>query len=121
VATILIVDDEFNLAELLGELLALRGHTVALALNGAQGLEHLKNHTVDLVISDVMMPIMSGKDMVAAMQATPELAGIPVILMSAVPHLLTAVAAEVPLRATLLKPFAPTLLYATIARALAEP
>ena len=116
-ATILIVDDEFALAELLAELLGLRGHTVMLAINGISGLAALNSNDVDLVISDVMMPVMTGPQMIAAMRETPRLARIPVVLISAEPRLL----ADAPFaQATLTKPFGPAALYAQVDRLLED-
>ena len=118
-ATILIVDDEFALAELLGELLELRGHTIVLAINGVNGLALLKSSEFDLVVTDVMMPVMTGVEMIAEMRATPRLAKVPVILTSAEPKLLAQQLANGTAQAVLAKPFGPAALYANVDRLLA--
>jgi DNA-binding response OmpR family regulator len=88
--SILIVDDEFGLADVLGDILTEKGFDVRLAINGELGLAALDEHPAELVLLDAMMPIMSGPEMLRAMRARPELAGIPVILMTALPDLLPA-------------------------------
>ena len=118
-ASILIVDDEFDFAELIGELLEMRGHTVVVAINGVSGLALLNSGSFDLVISDVMMPIMTGPEMVAAMRGTPRLAATPVIMMSGEPKLLSQAISHGTAQAVLRKPFGPGALYAEVDRFLA--
>jgi CheY-like chemotaxis protein len=115
--SILIVDDEFALAELLGELLELRGFEVALAINGQLGLARMAERRFSLVLTDVMMPLMNGIEMVRRMRATPALAEIPVIVMTAVP---TGISEEERhlVQGVLTKPFSPTALYALMDRLL---
>jgi CheY-like chemotaxis protein len=111
VAAILVVDDEFALAQLLEELLVLRGHRVTLALNGQLALAHLQKSAVDLVLCDVMMPIMTGTEMVSAMRAEPRFSGVPVILMSAQPQLVADASSKGLVERVLVKPFTPRALY----------
>lgn len=80
---VLIVDDEFGLAEMAGELLVMAGYRVAMAINGKLALASLNQMRPDVVLLDVMMPIMSGPEMLAALKADPAFADIPVIMMSA--------------------------------------
>ena len=61
--TILVVDDEKNIREGLSEALALDGYEVALAADGEAGLRALENGDVDLVITDLKMPKVSGEDL----------------------------------------------------------
>src|SRR5579872_2795810 len=70
-ATVLIVDDEFGIAELFEAILSEAGHRVLCAINGQHGLEILGNERVDLVFLDYMMPIMNGAMMLQAMAANP--------------------------------------------------
>ena len=58
--TILVVDDERDLAEILVEALGREGHRVAMADNGADALRRLEQHKYDLVVSDTKMPVMDG-------------------------------------------------------------
>jgi CheY-like chemotaxis protein len=85
--TILVVDDEPLIALALEAALEDAGHQVATAANGRQGLERLAEAPrPDLVLLDMMMPVMSGAAMLAAMAADPGLAGIPVIVLSSLPE-----------------------------------
>jgi CheY-like chemotaxis protein len=82
--TILVVDDEFGIADTLSSILSDEGYRVIVAVNGEQGLARLSEAKPDLVLVDFMMPVMSGPEMVRAMRASPEHRPIPVIMMSAV-------------------------------------
>jgi two-component system sensor histidine kinase/response regulator len=62
VATILVVDDEAPIREFLALLLEDLGHEVRLAINGRQAVELASSKRPDLVISDVMMPVMGGPE-----------------------------------------------------------
>jgi CheY-like chemotaxis protein len=83
---ILVVDDEPLIATALEVALEDVGYEVVTAANGRQGLERLAEARADLVLLDMMMPIMGGPAMLAAMIAQPELAGIPVIFISSLPE-----------------------------------
>jgi DNA-binding response OmpR family regulator len=115
VLSILVIDDEFDFAELLAELLSARGHRVATAINGMVGRTLMADNDYDLVITDFMMPIVDGIQLVEGMRNDSRLAGVPVIMISAQPDL-PAHVREPLVQATLQKPFSPETLYATIAR-----
>ncbi|HEY0190645.1 MAG TPA: response regulator [Kofleriaceae bacterium] len=117
--SILIVDDELDIAELLAELLSTRGHNVTTATNGALAQALLASHDFDLVITDLMMPIVSGVELVRSMRALPRLAAVPVIMISAQRDIATISAGLV--QATLQKPFSPRALYAAMDRVTAGP
>lgn len=84
--TILVVDDEPLIAVALEAALEDAGYEVVTAANGRQGLECLAEAQADLVLLDMMMPVMNGPAMLAAMVADPALAGIPVIILSSLPE-----------------------------------
>jgi len=107
---ILIVDDEFGLAELIAELLGERGYTTAIAINGELGLALLGERRPDLVLLDLMMPVLSGLEMLHRMRADPEFSGIPVVIMTALPGAVQAEDAS-GYRAVLQKPFTPERLF----------
>jgi CheY-like chemotaxis protein len=67
-ATILVVDDEFGIGELLEALLQDDGHRVLTAMNGRHALEQIAAAKPDLVISDLMMPVMDGGALLAALR-----------------------------------------------------
>jgi two-component system, cell cycle sensor histidine kinase and response regulator CckA len=80
--TILVIEDEDIVRSLAGRGLRDHGYTVVEARNGAQGLQYVKRHpgTVDLVISDVVMPEIGGRELGQALaQLDPDL---PVLYMS---------------------------------------
>jgi CheY-like chemotaxis protein len=81
--TILVVDDEYALAEILTELLQAEGYRVVSAANGKDGLARLEAEKPDLVLTDLMMPLVDGRELVRKARALPEFASTPVVLMSA--------------------------------------
>jgi CheY-like chemotaxis protein len=81
--TILLVDDEYALVETLTELLQNDGYRVLSAANGKDGLVRLQKEKPDLVVTDVMMPIADGRELVRGMRALPEFQTTPVVMMSA--------------------------------------
>lgn len=81
--TILVVDDEQPIREMLQTLLQEEGYEVIVAAHGREGLERLDERLADLVLCDVMMPVCDGREMVRRMRASSRLADVPVILMSA--------------------------------------
>jgi CheY-like chemotaxis protein len=80
---ILVVDDEpFNVDYLEQELADLNYDTVS-AGNGQEALEKLQTESPDLVLLDIMMPVMDGFAVLARLKANPKLRDIPVIIISA--------------------------------------
>ena len=67
---VLVVDDEPSVRQALAELLRAAGHTVIEAENGPAGLGALKSSPVDLVLSDLGMPEMTGWEVARAIKAT---------------------------------------------------
>src|SRR6202044_3864776 len=84
--TIVIIDDEFGLADVLTATLSDIGFRVFSAANGKQGLEVMAEHPPNLVLLDYMMPLLDGVGVLKAMRADPKLASVPVIMMTAVPE-----------------------------------
>ncbi|HEX3764622.1 MAG TPA: response regulator [Kofleriaceae bacterium] len=84
--SILIVDDEFGLADITADLLRDAGYEVQLAINGKLGLDSLAAQCADLVVTDLMMPVMDGPEMIRRMRADPRFAAIPIVLMTALPE-----------------------------------
>jgi CheY-like chemotaxis protein len=85
-ATVLIVDDEYGIAELLEAVLADEGHRVLTASNGKNGLSVLETEKPDLIFLDYMMPVMDGATMLSHMSKDASLREIPVVLMSSIPE-----------------------------------
>jgi CheY-like chemotaxis protein len=82
---ILVVDDEVDVRESLREVLEDEGYDVAVAPDGQVGLADVRRLHPCAVIMDIIMPVMSGTEMYAAMQEDPELARIPVIISTSDP------------------------------------
>ena len=84
---VLIVEDEFAIAELLEMALTDSGYRVMTVANGRQGLERLaQDPAPDLVISDFMMPVLDGARFLHAMREAEAHRNIPCIIMSSVPE-----------------------------------
>jgi DNA-binding response OmpR family regulator len=80
---VLVVDDDPVILKLLTVNFELEGYDVLTATHGAEALDVARERRPDVVVSDIMMPVMSGIDLVVAMQADADLATIPVVLLSA--------------------------------------
>lgn len=78
---ILLVDDEYDIQEIVSEILEDAGYRVLVAKNGREALERLEEDKVDLIILDIMMPIMSGPEMVKALRERMGDQPLPPILM----------------------------------------
>ena len=85
-ALILVVDDEFGVAEVLDAILGDVGHEVVTAANGREALDRLKERPPDLVLLDFMMPVMDGPSVLKAMREAPTLRNIPTVIMSSLPE-----------------------------------
>jgi CheY-like chemotaxis protein len=84
--TVLVVDDEFGVANLIDAILTDEGHRVLTAANGRQGLETLAKQQLDLVFLDYMMPVMDGSALLRTIIDNPALKQIPVVMMSSMPE-----------------------------------
>jgi|GEM_PF-6855963 len=80
--TVLFVDDNPNICLYVRELLLPR-YNVFLARNGREGLEKAKSVQPDLIISDLIMPVMSGLEFCKALRDDPIMKGIPFVLLTA--------------------------------------
>jgi DNA-binding response OmpR family regulator len=119
-ADLLIVDDDRDLAELLGEVLAYHGHQVRFAHDGMDGLRELSRRMPDAVLLDVEMPVLDGPGMAWQMFLRNRgLETIPIILLSGVVDL-ERLAARVGTPYFLGKPYAPSAVRALCDRALVE-
>jgi DNA-binding response OmpR family regulator len=82
-ARILLVDDDANTLEILRRWLAKEGYVTDSAHNGEECLEALQRTTYDVVLLDVMMPVMDGMAVCARMREHPLWRTIPVVLLTA--------------------------------------
>jgi CheY-like chemotaxis protein len=82
VRTVLIVEDEWAIADWLEVLLSEQGYHVLVASNGRQALDILLHDTPDLILTDFMMPYVDGPGLIAALAENPRTQAIPVVLMT---------------------------------------
>ena len=80
---ILVVDDEPAIRELIVAVLEDEGYDAVGAGSGSRALEMMPSERPDLVLMDIMMPEMDGREALRRMREQPELARIPVVMMSA--------------------------------------
>ncbi len=85
-AKILVVDDEAAIRDLLVELFFDEGYLVRAASNGRVAVSMGLDEPPDLIVMDVMMPELDGLETLKHLRTLPDLAGVPVILMSAARH-----------------------------------
>jgi two-component system sensor histidine kinase/response regulator len=80
---ILVIEDELNIRENVIELLQLKNYDVQSAANGQEALDLLDSWTPDLIISDIMMPVMDGQELYEIIKESRALCGIPFIFLTA--------------------------------------
>jgi CheY-like chemotaxis protein len=80
---VLIVEDDADIRETLGELLEEAGYETDEAANGREALDAARRARPDLIVLDLMMPVMDGWQFRTAQKSDPALAEIPVIVISA--------------------------------------
>ncbi len=81
--TVLVVDDERDIVDLIRYNLQKEGYHVTAAYDGKEALEKALASPPDLVILDVMMPVMDGFDVCRKLRANPGTAGVPVMFLTA--------------------------------------
>ncbi|HDP70041.1 MAG TPA: response regulator transcription factor [Actinobacteria bacterium] len=84
---ILVVDDDFNIAHLLNFKLSKEGYEVEEACDGKDALLKAASFEPDLILLDIMMPIMSGWEVNEKLRKQPKLKNIPVVMVTAVDQL----------------------------------
>ena len=115
---ILIVDDEEPIVDLLATFVADLGYTPLVAQNGQQALDLARECGPALIITDLMMPVMNGADLIVALRAEAAAQGRaspPIVLLTAGSR---RAASQLPVEAVLLKPFDLTQLEQVIRRLL---
>ncbi len=84
--SILIVDDDSDLRDALADIFGAAGYAVATAANGKEGLACLDEHRPNVVLLDMMMPVMGGREFLERKRVHPTVADVPVIVSSASDH-----------------------------------
>jgi DNA-binding response OmpR family regulator len=106
--TILIIDDEVNFLDILQIILQRAGYKTLVAANGQEGLDMIYSYRPDLVVTDDMLPGMSGGDICVNVKKDPSISHIPVILYSAGPRVRDRnFIAQIGASAAVSKPFKP--------------
>jgi CheY-like chemotaxis protein len=116
--TILVVEDEPDCADLLGAFLASHGYEIDIARNGAQALQRVASARPDVILSDIMMPVMDGVELGRRLAQHAMYCSIPLVFVTAVPA--WCIAADCPYAAYLRKPLDLDLLLDTLSRLLAQ-
>lgn len=80
---VLVVDDDFDCRTMVKTILESSGYEALDAASGPIALELLKSTTVDLIVLDIMMPEMTGYDVVVRLKQRPETQNIPVVMLTA--------------------------------------
>lgn len=83
---ILVVDDESNMRFLLRTILEREGYEVTEAKHGAEALAIAKEACPDLVMTDLMMPVMGGRELVERLRADETTAQVPILVVSSRPN-----------------------------------
>jgi DNA-binding response OmpR family regulator len=81
---VLIADDDLKVLDLLVELLEAEGYEVSSATDGRSALEKISTFAPDLVISDVVMPVLDGIELCRALKRDAKYSGVPVLLISGI-------------------------------------
>jgi CheY-like chemotaxis protein len=95
-ARILVVDDEPDQRFLLRRVFERAGHEVTDAIDGAAALRAAREARPDLVVTDMMMPVMGGAELIRCLRSEPATAGIPIVVASGDSHLAADADAVVP-------------------------
>jgi len=82
VPTVLVVEDEWAIADWLHGVLGQAGYQVRLAINGKQALDVLEHGKPDVMLVDYLMPVLDAPALLKALAEKPSFARIPVIVMS---------------------------------------
>ena len=81
--TVLVVDDEKDIRDLIAYNLTKEGFTVVAANDGSEALDKVKQHTISLIVLDIMMPGMDGYEVCRTIRANEKTARIPVLFLTA--------------------------------------
>jgi len=83
-AKILVVDDEPDMVEMLKMMLENASYDVVAAYDGKEGIEKAREEKPDVIVLDLMMPEMDGFEACKEMKNDPELADIPILVLTAI-------------------------------------
>lgn len=112
---ILVVEDDLIIADLIDQILRFEGFEISHVADGRSAVEFVEEHVPDLILMDLMLPVMSGVEASRQIKASArsEVAAVPIVAMSAGVNL-RANAAGLPVDGLLAKPFDIDELLATV-------
>jgi len=84
--SILIVDDDSELRILYRAILEREGYLVDEAPNGAEALKYLMSHTPDVIVMDMLMPMLGGEAVMRRIQQMPALRDVRIVVLTAYPR-----------------------------------
>jgi len=114
---VLVVDDEVAIARLVALIVGEMGCEVDTANNGAEALQRISQNKPDLIILDLIMPVMTGEEVIQEVQGNPDLADIPIVLLSTRP---SARGYRIDAFPVIAKPFEPAQVKETVRSVLGE-
>jgi CheY-like chemotaxis protein len=83
---VLVVDDDLYLTEIIADVLEAEGHTARKANNGLEALELIRERKPQIILLDLMMPIMNGWELASTLHTHPDWSDIPVVVITAAYH-----------------------------------
>jgi len=121
-AKVLVVDDEDDVVQFIQNVLTTEGFDVVTAYDGLGAIDVAIAEKPDVIILDIMMPVMDGYEVCAKLRASEETSRIPILCLSSA-YTTSAVrqSREMGAQGYIVKPFAPADLVNEIRRVLAEP
>ena len=84
--SVLVVDDDLYLSEIISDVLEAEGHHTRRAGNGLEALEQIEADTPQLILLDLMMPVMNGWELAETLRADPRWSSIPIVIITANYH-----------------------------------
>ena len=113
--TILIVDDSESIREVVSFTLENEGHNILAGVDGKDAQKHLQGDKVDLIITDLHMPVMDGIEFIKCVRATDEYKSVPILFLTTESQVEKKMEAkEAGATGWIIKPFVPTKLIAAI-------
>lgn len=94
--SVLIVDDDADFRRVLGDALADEGYRIVEAINGKEALDRLEVERPELILVDLLMPTMSGLELLQKVRKTPALRAIPVVVITAANDAMLSIKLDVP-------------------------
>src|SRR5262245_40394059 len=117
-AEVLVIEDDSTSSDLIRRILGAEGHSVSFAENGAVGLQKLAQARVDIVLTDLLMPVLEGLETIREIRRLQP--DVKIIAISGVYSDYLEAASKLGANAVFRKPFQPSALRDTVTELLAE-